>query len=42
MAPSRDYGPVLLPKPSSDLERRAAVMFARHNALAAEKKRKQA
>jgi acyl dehydratase len=41
MAPSRDYGPVLLPKPSSDLERRAAVMFARHNALAAEK-RKQA
>src|SRR6185312_8852747 len=37
MLPSREHGPVLLPRPSEDLERTAIQMFARHNQMAAEK-----
>jgi len=39
MLPSREHGPVLLPKPSVELERRAIQMFKRHNEIAAEKRR---
>jgi len=39
MLPSREHGPVLLPRPSEDLERTAIQMFARHNQIAAEKRR---
>ena len=33
--PSREHGPVVLPKPPADLERVAATMFRRHTELAA-------
>ena len=39
MLPSREHGPVLLPKPSVELERKAIQMFKRHNEIAAEKRR---
>jgi acyl dehydratase len=39
MLPSREYGPVLLPRPSVELERKSIQMFARHNEIAAEKRR---
>jgi acyl dehydratase len=39
LLPSREHGPVLLPKPSADLERRAIKMFARHNAVKDERRR---
>ncbi len=32
--PSREHGPVVLPKPPADLERVAATMFRRHTELA--------
>ncbi|WP_054815149.1 FAS1-like dehydratase domain-containing protein [Nocardia arizonensis] len=37
--PSRELGPVLLPKVGADLERKAVGMLARHRELAAEKRR---
>lgn len=33
LLPSREHGPVLLPEPPADLQRKAGAMFARHNAL---------
>lgn len=33
LLPSREHGPVLLPEPPTDLARRAARMFVRHNQL---------
>jgi hypothetical protein len=39
LLPSREHGPVLLPRPAADLERKALKMFKRHNEIAAEKRR---
>ena len=39
LLPSREHGPVLLPRPSVDLERRAINMFTRHNAMKDDMKR---
>jgi acyl dehydratase len=39
MLPSREHGPVLLPRPSAELERKALQMWTRHNQIAAQKRR---
>jgi acyl dehydratase len=39
LLPSREHGPVVLPQPSDELQRKAIQMFARHNQIAAEKRR---